>query len=186
MRATTSPLDLTPLDHEAEMAHVEAGFSFDALWSPRLALQYDFASGNRSPSDNQSERFDPLFGDRAFEFAPTGLFGFIARTNVSSPGIRLEVRPDGDSDAFVMVRDVRLESATDSLANSGVRDAAGLSGDHAGVQIEARYRRWLVKDSLRLSLGAATVLAGGFLENAPNATRQGDPIYGYTELNWTF
>jgi hypothetical protein len=85
-----------------------------------------------------------------------------------------------------MIRDVRLASATDSLANSGVRDAAGLSGEHAGLQLEGRYRRWLVRDSLRLTVGAATVLAGGMLENAPNATRRGDPIYGYTELNWTF
>jgi hypothetical protein len=85
-----------------------------------------------------------------------------------------------------MARDVGLDSTTDSLANSGVRDAAGLSGDHAGPQIEGRYRRWLVKDSVRLSLGATTLLAGDFLEDAPNATRRGDPIYGYTELTWTF
>ena len=184
--ATTSALDVTPLDHEADMAHAEVGFSFDAPWSPRLVLEYDFASGDRSPTDGDNQRFDPLFGDRAFEFGPTGIFGFISRTNLSSPGVRLEVRPDGESDAYVMIRDVRLASATDSLANSGVRDAAGLSGEHAGLQLEGRYRRWLVRDSLRLTVGAATVLAGGVLENAPNATRRGDPIYGYTELNWTF
>lgn len=186
VHATASALDTTSLDHTAEMAHAEIGFSFDALWSPRLALQYEFASGDRSPTDGDNERFDPLFGDRAFEFGPTSIFGFISRTNLSSPGVRLEVRPDGDSDAYFMIRDVRLASATDSLANTGVRDAAGLSGKHAGLQLEGRYRRWLVKDSLRLAIGAATVLAGGVLENAPNTTRRGDPIYGYTELNWSF
>lgn len=186
VHATTSALDTTPLDHTAELAHAEIGFSFDAPWSPRLALQYDFASGDRSPADSENQRFDPLFGDRSFEFGPTGIHGFIARTNLSSAGIRLELTPDGHSDSYIMFRDVRLESATDSLANSGVRDPAGLSGDHAGLQIEGRYRRWLVKDSLRLSVGAATVLAGDFLEDAPNATRQGDPLYRYTELTWTF
>jgi hypothetical protein len=186
VRATTSPLDLTPLDHEAEMAHAEIGYSIEAPWSPRLALQYDFASGDSSPTDGESQRFDPLFGDRSFEFGPTSIYGFISRTNLASPGIRLEVKPDGDSDAYLMVRDVRLDSSTDSLANSSVRDPAGLSGDHAGLQIEGRYRRWLVKDSLRLSIGAATVLAGDFLEDAPNATRSGDPVFGYTELAWSF
>jgi len=186
MHATTSPPDTTPLDHTAEMAHAEFGFSLDAPWWPRLALQYDFASGDRSAADDASQRFDPLFGDRAFEFGPTSIYGFIARTNLSSPGIRLELEPDGHSDSYIMIRDVRLDSATDSLANSGVRDAAGLSGDHAGLQIEGRYRRWLVRDSLRLSVGAATVLTGDILEDAPNGTRQGDPVYGYTELAWTF
>lgn len=186
VHATASALDTTSLDHTAEMAHAEIGFSFDAAWSPRLALQYDFASGDRSPTDGDNQRFDPPFGDRAFEFGPTSIFGFISRSNLSSPGIRLEVRPDSASDAYIMARDVGLDSTTDSLANSGVRDAAGLSGDHAGLQIEGRYRRWLVKDSVRLSLGATTLLAGDFLEDAPNATRRGDPIYGYTELTWTF
>lgn len=184
--ATTSPLDVTALDHEAAMAHLEAGFSFDAPWSPRLALQYDFASGDSSAADVRSERFDPLFGDRSFEFGPTGLFGLIARTNLSSPGIRVEVKPDPDSDAYLMLRQVELEQSQDSLANSGVRDASGASGKDAGLQLEGRWRHWLVRDSLRLSFGAAIVFEGDFLENAPNATGLGDPVYGYSELTWTF
>jgi len=132
---TSGAPDTTPLDHSAEMAHAEIGFRFDATWLPHLALQYDFASGHRSPADTGNQRFEPLFGDRAFEFGPTSLFGFISRASLSSLGIRLEVRPDRESDAYVMLRDVRLDSATDSLANSSVRDATGLSGDHAGLQI---------------------------------------------------
>lgn len=184
--ATTNPLDVTSLSHEARMAHVEAGFSFEAPWSPRLALQYDFASGDASPADSKSQRFDPLFGDRAFEFGPTSLFGFISRTNLSSAGIRLEVKPDANGDAYLMLRQVNLAEARDSLANSSVRDASGASGKNAGLQLEGRYRHWLVKDSLRLSLGAAVVFEGDFLKNAPNATGMGDPVYGFSELTWRF
>jgi hypothetical protein len=186
VRASTSPADLVPLDHDAQMAHLEAGFRFDAPWSPRLAVQYDHATGDASPTDASSERFDALFGDRSFEFGPTSLFGFISRTNLSSPGIRLEVTPSEISDAYVMLRQVNLESARDSLANTNVRDSSGASGDDAGFQIEGRYRHWLVEDSLRLSLGAALLLQGDFLDSAPNATGLGDPLYGYTELTWSF
>jgi len=186
VHATTSPADVTPLDHDAQMAHIEAGFSFEAPWSPRLALHYDYATGDASPADSVSERFDPLFGDRSFEFGPTSLFGFIARANLNSPGVRLELAPSDASDAYVMLRQVRLDSARDSFANSGVRDAGGASGEAAGVQIEGRFRHWLIEDSLRLSLGAALVLQDDFLETAPNATRLGDPAYGYTELTWSF
>lgn len=186
VHATSSTLDVTPLYHDAQMAHLEAGFSFDALWSPRLSLQYDHATGDESPTDSSNERFDPLFGDRAFEFGPTGLFGFIARSNLSSPGIRLEVTPSEMNDAYVMLRQVNLDSARDAFANSGVRDATGGSGDDVGLQVEGRFRHWLVPDSLRLTFGAALVLQGDFLESAPNATGRGDPAYGYTELSWSF
>ncbi len=101
---------------------------------------------------------------------------------LSSPGVRLEVKPDKASDAYVMVRRIELESATDSFANSGVRDATGLSGDNVGTQIEGRYRRWLIQDSVRLTLGAAYIARGEFLEDAPNTTGEDDPLFGYTEL----
>lgn len=186
MRASSSPADITDLDHDATMLHAEAGYTFDAPWSPRLALQYDLASGDKSPVDLSSERFDPLFGDRSFEFGPTSIYGAISRTNLDSPGIRLEVKPDSLSDAYVMVRQVKLDSATDSFTTTGVRDPSGASGDDAGAQIEVRWRRWLVRDQLRLSLGGAALRRGDFLKTAPNATREGDTFYGYTELTFSF
>lgn len=185
-RATTGAADVTDLDHDASMFHIESGFSFVAPWSPRIALQYDFASGDESPSDPDSGRFDPLFGDRSFEFGPTSIYGAISRTNLASPGVRLEVKPDMASDAYVMVRRIGLDSATDSFANSGVRDAAGLSGDNVGTQIEGRYRRWLVQDSVRMTLGAAYIARGEFLEDAPNTTGEDDPLFGFAEVQWTF
>lgn len=185
-RATTSPADITPLDHDAALAHLEAGYSFDAPWSPRLSLHWDYGTGESNPADADSERFDTLFGDRSFEIGPTGTFGFIARNNVSSPGIRLEVKPDGDSEVYVMARKVDLESARDSFANANVRDITGASGKDVGAQLEARYRRWLVKDSLRLTLGAAAIFEGDFLKTAPNATGLGDPLYTYADITWTF
>ena len=186
VRATTSSADTTDLDHDAEMIHAQLGYTLDAPWSPRIALQYDQASGDRSPSDLSSERFDVLFGDRAFEFGPTSIYGVIARTNLIGPGVRLEVKPDSASDAALAVRRLQLESSTDSFSNSGVRDATGASGDDVGTQIELRYRRWLLPDSLRLTVGGAAVMRGEFLESAPNAASEGDALFGYTDLTWTF
>ena len=92
------------------------------------------------PSDLASERFDPLFGDRAFELGPTSIYAAIARTNLNSPGIRLDVKPDARKSLMAMVREVKLESATDSFANSDVRDPTGASGDDVGTQVELRWR----------------------------------------------
>lgn len=186
VRATTSPADTTDLDHDAHMLHAQLGYTFDAPWSPRLALKYDQATGDRSPTDQSSERFDPLFGDRAFEFGPTSIYGVISRTNLSGPGVRLEVKPDNQSEANLSIRRIQLDSDTDSFANSGVRDATGASGDDVGTQFEVRYRRWLIPDSLRLAIGGAAVTRGDFLKSAPNATGEGDTLFGYTDLTWSF
>lgn len=186
IRATTSAADTTDLDHDATMLHIQLGYTLDTPWSPRLAFQYDQASGDKSPTDFSNERFDSLFGDRSFEYGPTGLYGAVARTNLIGPGVRVEMKPDNLSEAVLAVRQIRLDSATDSFANSNVRDASGVSGDEAGTQIELRYRRWLVPDSLRLQVGAAAILKGEFLDTAPNATRGGDTLFGYTDVTWSF
>lgn len=185
-RASTSRADTTDLDQEAEMMHAQIGYTLDAPWSPRIALQYDQASGDKSPTDLKSQRFDPLFGDRAFEFGPTSIYGVIARTNLISPGVRVEVKPDKLSDAYLSVRRLQLESATDSFANSNVRDVTGASSDDVGTQIELRYRRWLVPDAVRWAIGGAAVIKGEFLDNAPNSTGTGDTLFGTTDITWTF
>jgi len=185
-RATRSPSDTTDLDHDAFMIHLEAGYTFDTPGRPRISLHYDFASGDTSPGDSRSGRFDTIFGDRAFELGPTSLWGAVSRSNLSSPGIRLEAEPDGRSDVMVMIRDVELASARDSFANSQVSDPSGASGADVGRHIEVRYRRWLMDDVLRLSAGGAWLLKGDFLKNAPNSPGRDDALYAYTELSWSF
>lgn len=186
VRATTGALDVTPLDHNAQMAHLEAGYSLSAPWSPRIALQYDFATGDKSPADTANERFDTLFGDRSFDLGPTSTYGLVLRSNLSSPAIRIEVKPDAASDAYIALRLLQLEAARDSFANTAVRDVTGASGKNVGLHVEGRYRHWLVQDSLRLSVGAAMLFEDDFMKDAPNATRRGDPVYGFTELTSTF
>jgi hypothetical protein len=186
VRGSTNPTDIIDLDHDASMLHAEAGWTFDALWSPRVSVHYDLVSGDNSSSDLDSERFDPLFGDRSFEFGPTSIYGAILRSNLDSPGIRIEAKPSSRNDLMAMVRQVKLESATDSFANSGVRDPTGASGDDVGTQVELRWRHQVIPDSVRLTLGGAALIRGDFLKTAPNATLEGDTYYGYTELLFTF
>ena len=43
-----------------------------------------------------------------------------------------------------------------------------------------------MQDVLRLAVGATNIIRGDFLKSAPNATGEGDTLFGYTELTWTF
>jgi hypothetical protein len=183
-RASTRPTDRTDLDVSAWFVHAEVGRTFQAPWSPRVALQLDLGSGDGSGS--KYGRFDTLFGARRGEYGPTSLWGAVQRSNLRSPAVRVEVKPDPRWDAFAAVRGLWLDSRTDSFAATGVRDPSGRSGRFAGVQAEARARYWLVPKAVRLEAGAAWLFEGRFLETAPNAPRAGDARYGYADVTFTF
>jgi Alginate export len=185
-RATTAPADVTNLHHEANMFHGEVGYTLALPWTTRVSLHYDLISGDERPADSSDERFDPLFGDRAFELGPTGIWGLIGRTNLDSPGVRLEVKPDGRNELMISVRNVRLDSARDSFGNAGVRDATGASGKEVGEHWELRWRHQVVPNSIRLAIGFAGLNQGHFMEAAPNRTGQGNPWYGFSEVTFSF
>ena len=86
VRATTDKTDNKSLNHTAWSQHVDVGYTFDTPWMPRLALEYDYASGDSHPTDGKDERFDPLYGARRFDFGPTGIYGVFARSNINKVG----------------------------------------------------------------------------------------------------
>lgn len=173
------------LDVAAYFVHAQVGRSFRTTWSPRIALAYDRASGDERGA-RRYHRFDPLFGARRFDFGPTSLYGPFARTNLSSPELRLEFRPAPRWDGLVAYRAAWLASSTGSFSNTGVRDASGKAGDFGGQQIETRARYWLVPERVRIEAGAAELIDGRFLDEAPNRAGHGNTLYGYLSLLSTF
>ena len=170
---------LTPtaasLDVSAWFAHLEVGYGFRHRWSPRLALEFDYASGDGR--GGKFGRFDTLFGMRRGELAPAGLYNAVGRANLVSPVLRLEATPSKRLDGFVAYRPLWLASRFDSFSTTGVRDASGNSGRFAGHQVEARLRYWLIPKRLRLEWNGLLLAKGRFLRAAPNAPRGGDTIY---------
>lgn len=159
----------------AGFAHVEAGYSFHHSWKPHLAVEYDWASGDKG--GGKYNRFDTLFGYRRGDFSPSGIYSAILRANISTPGLRLEVEPTGRLDAMVHASLMWLASPTDSFATTNVRDPSGRSGRYAGAQLDTRLRYWIMPKSLRLELTGVWLAKGRFLETAPNAPRTGDTTY---------
>ena len=87
----------------AGFAHASAGYTFDAAWTPRVRVAWDYASGDADPNDGQNNRFDTLFGARRFEYGPTGIYGAVFRANLNSPEIRLILKPNKQVTIIVVV-----------------------------------------------------------------------------------
>jgi len=185
-RASTSASDTRDLDVFAHFNHAAFGYTFKSKWNWRLSAELDYASGEKSTSDADTNRFDSLFGPRRTEFGPTGIYGILGRENIISSGLRLRFKPGSRLDGYISWRANWLDEKTDTFARSGVRDPLGESGSFAGHQIEFRTRYWLIPEQIRYEVGAAVFLQRRFLLTAPNVTENGDPLFVYTDISYFF
>lgn len=181
VHGSTTPTDTKNLSQQAWFQHVQAGYTFDLPWTPRVLAMYDWASGDGNSNDGSSHRFDTLYGTRRGEFGPTGSFGALARGNINTPGYRLLVNPRSDVSAFVGHRLVWLANRKDEWVGTGLKDATGKSGDFVGHLIEASAR-WDVNTNLALETGWAHLVKGRFAQTAPKApVDQQDVDYFYVQ-----
>jgi hypothetical protein len=183
IRASTAP-NAASMDVDAYFYHARIGYQWQHRIKPRLALEYDVASGDGSSP--KFGRFDTLFGMRRADYSPSGIYASIGRANLRSPGVRFELAPTPRVDGFVMYRALWLESATDSFATTGVRDPQGASGNFAGHQIDSRLRYWVVPQLLRFEADAVWLKKERFLRNAPNTPKSDDTTYLSLNLTLTF
>lgn len=183
VRASLAPT-AAKLDVSAWFTHLEAGYAFKHPWAPRIALEFDYASGDGRGA--KFTRFDTLFGMRRADLAPAGIYNAVGRANIIATGLRLEATPSKRIDASAAYRPLWLASRYDSFSTTGVRDASGNSGRFAGHQIEARIRYWLIPKRLRLEWNGLLLAKGRFLSDAPNAPPGGDTLYNSLNATISF
>lgn len=186
VRATTTATDTQNLDHKAWFQHLNVGYTLDMPWKPRFGLEYDYASGDDDPNDNDDGRFDTLYGARRFEYGPTGIYGAFARSNINSPGYLIQVAPRSDVQAALNHRLFWLASDTDSWVTSAygttpaLRDKTGNTSGFIGHQLEMSVR-WDFNSSLNFETGWTHLFKGDFAKQAANAPNSVDVDYFYLQ-----
>jgi hypothetical protein len=181
----TSTTNNKELQHEAWYQHFDLGYTVDMAWKPRVAVLYDYASGDENPTDNKDGRFDTLYGARRFEFGATGIYGAFARANINSPGYSLGFSPRSDVQVGLSHRFYWLAEKKDAWTTSGLVDATGKTDDYIGHQIELTTR-WDVNSSLGFETGWAHLFKGEFAKNAPKAPENMDIDYFYVQSQLRF
>jgi hypothetical protein len=180
VRASTNASDGKDLQHEAWYEHIDVGYTFDTAWKPRLAVEYDYASGDKNPNDGKDQRFDTLYGARRFDYGPTGIYGAFSRTNLNTPDYKFAFSPLKDVQTTFTHRFFWLAQSTDSWGSSGLQDRTGSSGDFIGHQLEITSR-WDVNSSLNLETGWTHLFKGQFAKNAPTAPVGEDVDYFFVQ-----
>lgn len=185
VRSNTAASNGTDLDHEAWYQHLDVGYTFDIPWSPRLALEYDYASGDHDPNDNKDQRFDTLYGARRFEFGPTGMYGAFARANLNSPGLRITASPSSDVLLCLSHRVHWLAEDKDIWTTANLRDTTGKTDNFIGQQLELNAR-WDFNSSLNFETGWAHLFKGAFAKETKNAPDAEDVDYFYVQSQLRF
>ncbi|GJM11869.1 MAG: hypothetical protein DHS20C12_02720 [Pseudohongiella sp.] len=152
-RGSSSALDTNDLDHRAFYQRVEVAYSFDTPSRLRAIFEFNYASGDESPLDNDSGRFDTILGVSAFEFGPVSLYAPISRSNIITPGIRLTATPWTNVALMADYRHFWLAQDKDSWGRTGQRDVTGRSGDYMGQHLELRVRWSVIPGNVRIDSG---------------------------------
>ncbi|MBL4573368.1 MAG: alginate export family protein [Gammaproteobacteria bacterium] len=152
-RGSSNSLDTLDLDHQAFYQRVELAYSFDTPTKLRAIFEFNYASGDESPLDRDSGRFDTILGVSAFEFGPVSLYAPISRSNIITPGIRLTATLWKNVALMADYRHFWLAEDKDSWGRTGQRDVTGKSGDYMGQHLELRVRWSVVPGNVRLDSG---------------------------------
>jgi hypothetical protein len=152
------------------------GYRIDsAAWHPRLFAQYDYASGDKNPTDGIHGTFDTIYPTAHDRF---GIADQIGWQNIVSVRGGITLEPHRRWTITAQCLDFRLASAADSLYNSSgaaaVRDATGKSGTHIGEELDV-YTWYEINRHVNLGAGVGHLLAGAFLRENTKA-----PAYNYT------
>lgn len=176
----TSATNNKEWQHKAWYQHIDLGYTTDMAWKPRFAVLYDYASGDKNPTDSNDERFDTLYGARRFEFGATGIYGAFARSNINSPGYNVNFSPLSNVQVGFSHRFYWLAEKKDAWTTAGLQDKTGKTDDYLGHQIELTTR-WDFNSSLNFETSWAHLFKGEFAKNAPKAPDTQDVDYVYVQ-----
>jgi hypothetical protein len=172
------------LDARAWFVHAEAGYSFARAVRPRVSVEYDVATGDGPGAGYR--RFDTLFGIRHPDLAPGGLYALLARANLRTAGLRLEIAPGDRIEMLAAVRAAWADRSTDGFSSAAIRDPSGAAGRFGGTQLDSRLRCWLLPKQLRMEINATWFRPGGLMRDAPHASGHGNTTYLAAALNYSF
>lgn len=152
-------------------------------WSPKVRVEYNYATGDRRPQDGRTETFDVLYPTPHDKY---GLADQVGWKNVQHAAAIYEFKPIAKLTLQGKFHTWWLASERDGLYNAPgnllVRDATGNSGRHVGEELDFQALSPIGKQVM-LGGGVGHMFPGEFLQKAsPGAGL----TFPYVMLTYTF
>ncbi len=149
-------------DLNACAVYVEAGYTFDQAWKPRVSLEYSYGSGDGDAADGKAGAFQNLYPTNHPHYGYMDLFSW---SNTHDAVLHLSAKPHPRVTASLDWHSFWLADTADTWrranAKATVRDANPAAGNYAGSEVDA-----LVSCSagshLTVTLGYSHFFAGDY------------------------
>ncbi len=187
-KATATSPNLT---QEAFAVHVAGGYIWtNVAWSPRLGLEYNYASGDGNSADGSQGTFDNLFPSNH------GLYGamdFFSLKNMQDVHLGLSVKPSKKLlvklDGFAFWRASTHDffyAGNGTPRTTGGYGINSTAGSYVGSELDLTAA-YTITPFATVSGGCAHLFAGDYLKNSL-ATKDGakDANYLYAQLTFNF
>ena len=178
------------LEHEAYAMVLNGGYTFaDAPWTPRLGLEYSFASGDSNPTDNKHGTFENLFPTNHKFY---GYMDFLSLQNLHDVRLMVSAKPTPRLSLSLEGHLFWLADDRDNLyAVNGAR-RGGIAGTPAGgYGLNSGYSKFVggeldivagysLTKFASLEVGFGHFFTGGYV----NSTFA--PLGGSQDANWFY
>jgi hypothetical protein len=158
----------------AAAGHVKTGYWGEQMaWKPRLAGEYDYASGNPNPTTSSTRigTFDFLYPGNHNAFGLVDLFGF---ENIKEERINLDMAPSRHLAVLIQQEWMQVASVHDNVysgsASATVKPpAGGFRSADIGKEFDISSQYAFLRNNLTLNAGMGHYLPGTLMQNASSA-----------------
>ncbi len=170
-------------DREAGAAYLEAGYTFGTEWKPRLGIEYNFASGDADPNDDEYNTFNDLY---ACVHGLYGLMEFFRWRNMHEVNINATAWPHRDVKASARFHSFWLAATEDAWYNTYNKiqrwDPTGRARSFVGNELDIILQYKFLKYFTAIAL-YGHFFPGGYVADTGESK---DADYTYFELRFEF
>lgn len=145
--------------------HADTAYTLDLPWEPTIQPVFNWASGDKNPTDGRRNTFTPLYPSTHNMFG--GITDVVTWSNAEVVGLRFRVKPvkklliGFEAHRYWLVEDT--DSWYTTSMKSRRRDKTGKSGDDLGCEV-GMWARYTVSKQCDIEGGAARFFPGQFVE----------------------
>lgn len=184
------------LEHQAFAAYAGGGYTWtDVTYTPRVGLEYNFATGDSDPLDDKHETFENLFPTNHKFY---GFMDLVSLQNIHNVRLMSSIKPlprltlQAEGHAFWLADTHDNFYAANGARRGGIAPTPGTGyginpsyGNYVGSEVDL-ISTYAIAPYANLQLGYGHFFRGDYIKSSLSAGGSGDANWFYAMANFSF